>query len=497
MPRVISITDGTINLKVMIKKAPNQNEWKNLWISGHLNEIWGGTITPIEIDDGSWDEKKNLAFATNDLPDAFMTAGALEFGDLINYGSQGLLIPLNGLIDDHAPNIKKRLADDPNLKKSVTAPDGNIYALPSLTYDKRSNVVGREKPWINSEWLNNLQLDMPTTLDEFYTVLKAFKEQDPNGNGIADEIPVSGSNDNPFKMMVLSALGFVDTTYSTDESGEQVIFVPAQPEYKEYLTFMRMLYKEGLIDSQYFSQNFQAYRAKTEKQLVGFFFDDAAFVAVGADNYKHYEALLPLTSSLNTKQVWPHRNNPSATPNNMAITSVNKSPEATIRLFDYLYSDEGGFLTRMGPDVGVVQSDGGVKRFDDGTWQLTSPEGQSTVDYRFNKVTNLSLPFVMGGPDMPLEKQSEEQANLTENLLKLVELGKPVFPSLFFSPEEQQSMSQINTDLMSYVTQMEAKFIVGDNELSEWDEYLASLEKIGLKKTLELTQTAYERWKNS
>ncbi len=76
-------------------------------------------------------------------------------------------------------------------KDLITAPDGNIYALPQV--NECYHCMYQQRMWIYKPWLDKLGLKMPTTTDEFYEVLKAFKTKDPNGNGKADEIPLSGS----------------------------------------------------------------------------------------------------------------------------------------------------------------------------------------------------------------------------------------------------------------------------------------------------------------
>ena len=102
--------------------------------------------------------------------------------------SMTLFIALNDLIDQYCPNLKAEMAKRPGAEERITAPDGNIYSLPFL--GRSGN--GWINSFINQPWLDKLGLEMPTTLDEFYEVLKAFKTQDPNGNGIADEIPYAG-----------------------------------------------------------------------------------------------------------------------------------------------------------------------------------------------------------------------------------------------------------------------------------------------------------------
>ncbi|UUZ87014.1 extracellular solute-binding protein [Paenibacillus sp. P26] len=136
-------------------------------------------------------DKKKLLLASGDYPAVFLS-GDLTQAEQIDYGKQGVLKPLNDLIDKYGVEIKKAFQQDPDLKKSITAPDGKIYALPHI--NECFHCWYSQKVWINTTWLKKLNLQMPTTTEEFYQVLKAFKTQDPNGNGKQDEIPLSGAD---------------------------------------------------------------------------------------------------------------------------------------------------------------------------------------------------------------------------------------------------------------------------------------------------------------
>ncbi|WP_164821726.1 extracellular solute-binding protein [Paenibacillus koleovorans] len=487
------IAKSNIQMSIMMKKAPNQSAWDSLWIAKHLDEKLGGKTVAVEVDEGAWNEKKNLAFATGELPDMIWTNGALTPSDITNYGVQGLLVPLNDLIDKYAPNIKKILEQNPDLRKTVTSLDGKIYALAAPAYPKREPVIGRY--WLNTQWMSKLGLKTPTTLDEFYNVLKAFKEQDPNGNGKADEIPASGASaSNPIDSIVLTAVGYLEKYITLDKTGKKVVYAQAQPEYKEYLTFMNKLYKDGLLDSEYYTQNITTFRGKAQKDQVGFYFDAAHFVAVGLDKYTNYASFPPLTSAQNPTKIWPlQRVATIGGMNTIAITSKNKNPEASIRLIDYAFTEEGGGAVRFGPKLDTVVQGAGIVNNSDGTWEIKTPQGVSSNDYRMKSITNLSLP----APDAFYLKNKEvpEQASLTKNLVEnMLPYGKPVYPNVFLTKEEQEKVNKIQTDLKTYVDQMEAKFVVGDTPITKWDEYIATVQKIGVNDLIAIYQTAFDRW---
>lgn len=490
------ISSQNIEITMMMKKSPNQSDWDKLWISSHLSEKLGGKIKAIEVVESTWNEKKNLAFATGELPDAFWATDALTPQDVATYSQQGLLIPLNDLMEKYAPNLMKELQNDPEALKAITSLDGKIYALPGMSDIERERARGRV--WINREWLDKLGLKVPTTLDQFYDMLKAFKERDPNGNGQQDEIPFSGLYDDTWGdvgLTVLSALGYVEKKIGLDKSGNTAVYVPAQPEYKEYLTFMNKLYKEGLLDNEYFTHNVQTFRGKVGQMRIGYFHDSAHFLGTGVANYSKYISMEPLTSQFNDKKMWPmKRTNFSTGTRSFSITSNNKHPEATMRLFDYGYSPEGGRLLRFGPEVGVIRPDAGMVRNADGTYTFKTPEGVSSNDYRLKEVTNFNLPKMSRVSEDPVP--TPEQKSLTDNIIEyLLPYGKPVYPDVSFTSEEQEKLKQIETDLETYVEQMEAKFIVGDTPISQWDEYIKTVQKIGADDLVKIYQTAFERWK--
>ena len=125
----------------------------------------------------------------------------------------------------------------------------------------------RENPdnlFINKKWLDKLGLEMPTTTDEFYQVLKAFKNGDPNGNGKADEIPFSflGNYANVDINSLFGSWGVIDRPEHVMIKDGEVLFTPAEDGYKQGLVFFRKLYAEGLIDGEAFTHNMQQYRGQ-------------------------------------------------------------------------------------------------------------------------------------------------------------------------------------------------------------------------------------------
>ena len=207
-------------------------------------------------------EKRQISLASGDYPDAYMLPGYIDQfsqADVLKYGKQGVLIPLNDLIDQYAPNIKAAMESNADLRAFNTAPDGNIYGL--VAYSQCFHCSYPNKLWLNTKWLDKLGLKTPTTTDEFKKVLEAFKTKDPNGNGKADEVPLSGSTED-FGVRVIPYLmnGFVyddDRNYLNMTNGK-VESAAIKPEWKEGLQYVKSLYDEKLIDPGAFTQNAEA-----------------------------------------------------------------------------------------------------------------------------------------------------------------------------------------------------------------------------------------------
>jgi putative aldouronate transport system substrate-binding protein len=480
------IVEESIELKMMGSKNPIQGEWSELAVFKELTELTNINFTFDTPADSSYEEKKNLAFATEQIPDVFF-GGNLTAADEVNYGQQGYLIPLEDLIAEHAPNFKKLMDEDPAIKSSITTTDGHIYALPQIT----AGFGLYPKLWINKKWMETIGLEEPQTIDDFYNVLKAFKEEDPNQNGEADEIPLTAHNMN-VRHAVLAAYGYVGET--VDVIDGKVVYVPIQEGYKEYLTFMNKLYKEELFDHESFTQNPQQIVAKGNAGRLGAFNHAGPFLAVGVERNEDYVQLKPLTSELSSEPVWPK--NSDIRRGAFAITKDNPNPQASIRLVDYLYSKEGSILMAHG-----VEGENWEQN-EEGGFKSLAPEGMNHQEYKGGQVSP-DAGTVVPLNRRPVDEMGAKGAPPTNAFIRkqtnerLVPYAKPTFPLVYFKGEEQKRLNVLETDIKTYVEQMEAKFITGEASLDQWDEYVGTIEKMNIEEYVEINQAAYDRWKEA
>src|SRR5699024_2571443 len=200
------IVDEKLEMTMM---APSigEAEWEDMPLLQEYSEktnIYFKYNTPPVDDFGT---NLNLAFSSGDVADIIYGAGTdnLTPGMEVDYGSQGILLPLEDLIDEYAPNIKNLFEERPDIEKSITTVDGHIYSLPHVSLDHRARWA-QGPIWYNGKWLDALGVDeLPKTIDEFYDLLVRFRDEDPNGNGEADEIPLSSAGMDPIRPWLLGA----------------------------------------------------------------------------------------------------------------------------------------------------------------------------------------------------------------------------------------------------------------------------------------------------
>ena len=170
--------------------------------------------------------------------------------EILKYGQQGVLMPLEHLIDEHAPNLKKRFEEKPDWEQSVTAPDGHIYAI--TQWSECFHCSYPSKLWMNTTWLDALGLEQPTTTEELRTVLRAFKDGDPNGNGAADEVPLSGSASEPIINYLMNAFTYAPVGGPSSPpplvlDGDEVVLNATSDSWRAGLEYITSLAQDCLL----------------------------------------------------------------------------------------------------------------------------------------------------------------------------------------------------------------------------------------------------------
>ena len=209
-------------------------------------------------------EQKALLFASDDLPDAFFGSCGLGDSDIVQ--NKEKLLELTDLINEETmPNLMKIFEEDPTMRMACTDRNGQIYSLPKkIPFRPKLN----SQNYINKEWLDNLNLEMPTNYDELKEVLIAFKEQDADGDGDPNnEIPISSFKPG-YGSVLLDSFDLIERgdEHMSLDANNKVVFVPTQDHYKEAVKYLRELWELGVMDEEYFTQDPAMYTAKLQKE---------------------------------------------------------------------------------------------------------------------------------------------------------------------------------------------------------------------------------------
>lgn len=463
-------------------------------------------------------EKRQVSLASGDYPDAYFLVpwvDAFSRSEVLKYGQQGVLVPLEDLIDEYAPNLKKRFEEKPDWEQSVTAPDGHIYAITQFTECFHCSYPS--KLWMNTTWLDKLGLEQPTTTEELREVLRAFKNDDPNGNGKADEIALSASSGEPVINYFMNAFAYAP--YGSPSSPPPMVMDDGKVElsatsdgWRAGLQYIASLADEGLVDTASFTQNGEALRAlgdNADAEILGAAAVLHPYEIVTADSPDgrdtHYDAVAPVKGPDGT-QFATYRSQVS--PLGM-FALTNKSTEEerikAIKVIDYLVTDEGDRLGAMGPEgeAWVPAEEGDVAldpelepTFKPLTYDETSNAawrsmGQywDSLEYRNSQV----VPEDIYSPD-GYERRLLEATQLYEPYAPDEDL---LFPDnkLWPDPDTSAEIAELQTNIATYITQAQAEFVTGQRDIDDdgaWQSYLDDLSGLGVDRYLELQQKLYD-----
>lgn len=433
--------------------------------------------------------KLDLIFASGLLPDILLFPDRAKTDKL---GVNGALIPLENLVTKNAPNIAKTFSKMKSeiqfFKERVYSADGHIYNIPTFT----PAGANAGMTWaIREDWCKNVGLSIPTTTDELYTVLKAFKEKDPNKNGKADELPLVSRNDNYYLQFLVNSFG-VQSGLFWDPKASSIKYGPLDSRYKEAIAFISKLYAEGLIDPEYLSNTNDQLIAKVSSDRAGMFLGGAdSFIGASHDALKKLNKNFNLVSMLPVAGPYGDRFKQTAGSRIQfrgSITSACKKPDVAMKFLDYAFSDKGHELLTWGIEGQTYTKVGNryqildfVTRNSDGL----SP--QSVIDsfginpslpHVYDAVANktLSTPFVATIYD----KYASVPGILRED------------PQFVLTTEESDQGKKY-IDMLKYVSPSIAKFIAGKTPMSEWDSFVEQVKKLGGDDYVKLYDSAYKR----
>ena len=500
---IFPIVKKPITMKLATVVNPSVENIKTNTSTLMLQDVSGINLDIIELPSKDAMTKVNLMFASGDLPDIF-TGLFYPKVALEGFIEAGKLAQLDEYIEEYGVGYKEFLGflgNDAQIYKSIaTFSDGHRYTL-NIVNSALSGVFSGFGS-IYEPWLEKLGEKVPTTLEEFYNLMVRFKNDDPNGNKKADEVPISGISTIASRLIsyIGNAYQYTDFTYRLSVKDGVVNFIANNDLYKRTLMFMNKMCSEGLIDPLLFTQSNAELSATMalEDLTVGTLITPSisAFMNTTGERCRKFVPLPPLEGPDGYKTAYVRGLDVYHT---YIITSNCKFPAAAYRLGDYLLSEEGNNLYRYGikgkhwdkPDSGAVDSAGRpayIKIIDD-IWGLT----KQNVIWKNNAVpylldTRYEMRQSKGNP------YEYEAKKLAAALMMQPHAPAEYVPAAlpYATTEDSVKVAELRTAIDEIVMEYSVQFIVGDLSFDMWGNYVDALKKLGVDEYVELVQKNYD-----
>lgn len=458
-----------MTLKLIRYEHPSQALKQDTPVLKEIAKKTGVKLQVEGVPQSNYNEKKQVLIGTNNIPDLIL----VDQNDINQYAKTGIFLNISDYLDQ-APNLRKRLADNPETKKLLI--DGKLYGFPITAQNQLS---AGKAPMIRTDLLKKLNLKTPATYDELYQVLKKLKEAYP------DTTPWTARGMGSF----LDALAFgmgggYGIYFDPDVKGGSYVYGTSKPAFKETLAYLNKLYSEKLLDPDFAVNTQQKWAEKLSTGKGLFYFDNNTF----AVNYnqalqqQNKEAMLDLIPYLSNSQgkirgfAYPKAGWVSEL---YAVSSKVKDPAAVVKLYDWLYSDEG----MQAANFGVLGE----------TYELAGgkPKMLASILDKYKAAADPARAMLseLGTGYLSLAPHVDETPIIQVSNPDLVRWGEQIdkdpgskhrAPSLKppFTEEENEKIKQISSKL-SQITADILKFIMGVKPLSEFDAFAKALNDNG------------------
>jgi len=433
-----------------------------------------------------WKTKLNLMFASGEYPDIIM--GSSGEVDVEEYGvTQGLLLPLDDLTEKYMPTYTQRITDeetDPTA--SLVASDGKKY---SVGYLVGQNINTQAHFFINQTWMNNLNLEMPKTLDELTDVLRKFKTEDPNGNGQKDEIPVEMSlNDGYYGVpWMLPMFGIPATPLYIDDNKE-VQFAPVQEGFRKCMEWLNMLYKEELLDPEILSQDANTVESKLSGGNAGFF-TAWRLTAMGWDNgvEKDCTLFMPTAPEGVTPKLARYL---EMAKNGAYITTSNEHIPESMRWLDSLLDTETMYSLYYGPEGEGWEYDAENNKINSIVTDTSGTKNCLDVNTLFFAPAKyISDTFNMS----PQRLEKTDYCQTYDKAGIIQKYSNDYLTTAPLTAEEHANSSLIETDIKNAVDENMATFISEGVTDDNWNAFVKMFENMKVSEYVEMYQKAIDK----
>ncbi|WP_282937501.1 extracellular solute-binding protein [Paenibacillus sp. RC67] len=439
-------------------------------------------------------EALNVLLASGELPDMMEYSWGKDFpGGPEKAINDGYILKLNDAIDKYAPNLKQYLKDHPEVDKQIKTDNGSYYVFPFIRGDDLLKTY--QGPIIRKDWLDELGLPVPVTMDDWYTTLKAFKEK----KGIAAPLTFLGV---PSALFGLDGGGFIGSYgvikgYYLDNG--KVKYGPMEPGYKEFLTTFRKWYQEGLIDKNVATVDTKTMDSNmTSGRSGASIFNSGAGIGKWQPLLKEKDPKAQLVPApypvvnKGDKAKFGQKDFAYVTVGGVAISAQSKNIEEAVRMLDYAYGKEGNLFFNFGIEGTSYKMEGDYPKYTD--LIMNNPD-------KLAPAQALAL-YARGGYNGPFvqdKRYIEQYLTMPEQkeAIKIwsnTDAEKYTMPPISTSPEESAEFASIMNDIQTLVDEMSLKIILGAEPVESFDKYIAKMKSLKIDRALEIQKGALDRY---
>lgn len=471
--------------------AANYTSLSDTEFGKKLQENTGITVEFQHPAVGQVAEQFNLLLSKSTLPDIIEYSWLTYAGGPQKAIEDGVIIPLNDVIDNYCPNLKAYLEANPDVDRMIKTDEGAYYCFPFIRGGEQLKTS--TGLMVRGDWLEELGMEVPKTMDEWYDVLTAFKEKKGAEAPFTYQYSSLGLTDNnPFAY----AYGAPRNFYIGDDG--KVHYGAIEDGYREYLKTMNKWMSEGLLDVDLATLTGDQVAAKVTNGTAGASFgwcgsNLGTWTNAGKATTESF-SLVPApypTLESGAKSEFGQKDNAYVNMGGAVITTSCKDVELAARLLDYAYSEEGHMLFNFGIEGVSYTMENGEPVYTD--LLLKNPDLSITHAMAGYIRANYNGPFVQdeayASQYYTLDAQKEAIA-LWSDTNAGSHILPPVTPTVDESKEQAQIMNEINT----YRDEMTMKFILGNKSFDEWDDYVKTIEGMNIDRVLEIQNAALERY---
>ena len=465
-----------------------------------LEEQTGIKVTYTHPPAAQAKETFNVLVASNDLPDIIEYRWVTDFPGGVTAALQNkVIISLNDQMADFAPSFTAYLESNPSIDRQIKTDDGIYSVFPFIRGDKYLQTTSGGM--VRKDWLDELNLDIPETMDDWEVMLTAFKDEK---GATAPYTAVSNNNIDNLSNMFSSAYKFrfaaSSAVYYMD--GNTVKYAPLEPAYKDFLEKMNDWYNKGLIDKNFTLVDRKTLDANILNGTSGACYGPGGggmgvWMEPGKEQTDTYDLVAVPSPVLNAGDEIEHFGSSyeftQSSPGMAAITNQCDNVEAAMRLLDYAFSEEGHILYNFGVEGESFEYVAGVPTYTELVMKNPNDLSVAQAMAHYSRA-NSNGPFAQDPGyllqyyEMPQQKDALETWSIGDNRMQTI------VPPTSFTQEESSKHAALIADISTYVTEMTVKFVMGAENFDNYDKFVEQLHSMKIDDAIALQQAAVDRY---